>query len=324
MVASKDRQEMKLDQAARAAWLYYVAGDTQEAIAEKLGVSRPAAQRLVALAVSEKLVRIELTRPIAQCAELAQRIGSAFDLVICDVQPTVPNEPLATQQGIALAAALRLESAIATSAPVVIGLTTGRTLRAMVDQVSPTNRPQHRLLSLAGSIGRDASANRYEAVMRLADRLGCRCYPRPLPLVAETRAERDVLAGQRSYLMLNDLAQKAKLSLAGIGDVSWDGPLHVDGFLTDEELEELGEEGAVGEVAGWVFDRDGKLIDGSFNARVLSAPLRHTRDRALVAVGGGPRKIAPIAAALRGRLINGLITDEATAAGVVAQMDAGG
>ncbi len=311
---------MKLDLAARAAWLYYVAGDTQEAIADKLGVSRPAAQRLVALAVSEKLVRVELTRPIARCAELAERLSKAFDLVICDVQPTVPNEPVATLQGIALAAALRLEGAIATSAPVVIGLTTGRTLRAMVDQVSPTNRPQHRLLSLAGSIGRDASANRYEAVMRLADRLGCRCFPRPLPLVAETIAERDVLATQRSYLMLNDLAMKAKLSLAGIGDVSWDGPLHVDGFVTDEELQELGEAGAVGEVAGWVFDRDGRLIEGSFNARVLSAPLRHSRDRALVAVGGGPRKVAPIAAALRGRLINGLITDEDTAAAVAAQV----
>lgn len=320
MVATRSRQDMKLDQAARAAWLYYVAGDTQEEIAEKLGVSRPAAQRLVALAVSEQLVRVELTRPIAQCAVLAEQLRAAFDLALCDVQPTVPGEPGATQQGVALAAALRLESAIATNAPVVLGLTTGRTLRAMVDQVAPTNRPQHRLVSLAGSIGRDASANRYEVVMRLADRLGCRCFPRPLPLVAETVEERDLLATQRSYQILNDLAQKARLSLAGIGDVSWDGPLHIDGFVTDEELQELGEKGAVGEVAGWVFDKDGRLIDGSFNRRVLSAPLSADADRLLVAVGGGPRKVAPITAALRGRVINGLITDEETAAAVAASL----
>ncbi|HYW21039.1 MAG TPA: sugar-binding domain-containing protein [Nodularia sp. (in: cyanobacteria)] len=42
----------KLDQAAHAAWLYYIAGNTQEEIAAKLNVSRQAAQRLVALAVS--------------------------------------------------------------------------------------------------------------------------------------------------------------------------------------------------------------------------------------------------------------------------------
>lgn len=311
---------MKLDQAARAAWLYYVAGNTQEEIAEKLGVSRPGAQRLVALAVSEKLVRIDLTRPIAECASLAETLTAKFDLGLCDVQPTVPGEPLATQQSVALAAALRLESAIATSVPVVLGLTTGRTLRAMVDLVAPASRPQHKLVSLAGSIGRDASANRYEVVMRLADRLGCRCFPRPMPLVAETLEERDILATQRSYAQLNELGLKARLSLAGIGDLSWDGPLHIDGFVTDEELQELSDHGAVGEVAGWVFDKDGALIEGSFNQRVLSAPLSPAPDRLLVAVGGGPRKVAPITSALRGKVINGLITDEATAAAIVASL----
>jgi DNA-binding transcriptional regulator LsrR (DeoR family) len=311
---------MKLDQAARAAWLYYVAGKTQEEIAEKLGVSRPAAQRLVALAVSEKLVRVALTRPIARCAELSETLAERFDLRICDIEPSDPGGSSAVVTGVALAAALRLEAVIATSAPVVIGLTTGRSLRAMVDHVAPANRPQHRLVSLVGSIGRDASANRYEVVMRLADRLGCRCYPRPMPLVAETADERDLYAAQRSYVMLNDLAERAKLSLVGISDVSWDGPLHVDGFLTDEELEELNEQKAVGEIAGWAYDRDGKLIAGSFNRRVLSAPLQHDPARMVVAIGGGPRKVMPIAAALRGRLINGLITDEQTAAAVVASL----
>ncbi|MEO1298709.1 MAG: sugar-binding transcriptional regulator, partial [Cyanobacteria bacterium J06636_16] len=47
---SRHSRERKLDLAARAAWLYYIAGDTQEAIATKLEVSRQAAQRLVALA----------------------------------------------------------------------------------------------------------------------------------------------------------------------------------------------------------------------------------------------------------------------------------
>src|SRR5690606_568602 len=43
----------RLDDAARAGWLYYVAGNTQDQIAAKLGISRQSAQRLVSLAVSE-------------------------------------------------------------------------------------------------------------------------------------------------------------------------------------------------------------------------------------------------------------------------------
>src|SRR3712207_7609151 len=53
-----------LDQAARAAWLYYIAGNTQDEIAHKLNVSRQAVQRLVSLAVSEKLIKFRLDHPI--------------------------------------------------------------------------------------------------------------------------------------------------------------------------------------------------------------------------------------------------------------------
>ena len=48
---SLERQQQKLDLAARAAWLYYVANNKQEEISEKLH-----AQRLVSLAGSEGLI----------------------------------------------------------------------------------------------------------------------------------------------------------------------------------------------------------------------------------------------------------------------------
>ena len=45
-----DKFEVKLDQAARAAWMSYVGGLTQDEIASQLGVSRPGVQRLLAFA----------------------------------------------------------------------------------------------------------------------------------------------------------------------------------------------------------------------------------------------------------------------------------
>ena len=64
----------RLDDAARAGWLYYIAGRTQDEIAAAMGISRQAAQRLVSLAVSEKLVRVWMEHPIARCLELAAAI----------------------------------------------------------------------------------------------------------------------------------------------------------------------------------------------------------------------------------------------------------
>ncbi len=42
-----DHESNHFDDAARAAWLYYVAGNTQDEIARKLGVSRQSVQRFV-------------------------------------------------------------------------------------------------------------------------------------------------------------------------------------------------------------------------------------------------------------------------------------
>ena len=56
------KQQEKRDQAARAAWLYYVGNHTQQDIAEQLGVSRQIAQRLIAYAV-EPVSYTHLTLP---------------------------------------------------------------------------------------------------------------------------------------------------------------------------------------------------------------------------------------------------------------------
>jgi DNA-binding transcriptional regulator LsrR (DeoR family) len=50
--------DQRLDAAARAGWLYYVARMTQDEIARELGVSRQKAQRLVSLAASTGLVKV--------------------------------------------------------------------------------------------------------------------------------------------------------------------------------------------------------------------------------------------------------------------------
>lgn len=45
---SKD--DIRLDQKVRAAWMYYIAGQNQSEIASQLGTSRPVVQRLIAAA----------------------------------------------------------------------------------------------------------------------------------------------------------------------------------------------------------------------------------------------------------------------------------
>ena len=62
---------------------------------------------------------------------------------------------------------------------------------------------------------------------------------------------------------------------------------------------------------------DGKLIDGIINDRVASAPLPSRENSLVVAIAMGKRKLPGIRATLLRRLVNGLITDERTAEGLL-------
>jgi len=312
MSARGERKDRRLDEAARAAWLYFNGGKTQEEIAAILSLSRQAVQRLVNLAVDEKLIRFRLDHRISSCMELTERLTDRYELELCDVAPGEPDTPISTS-GVAGAAAMRLERLLAGETPIVLGVGSGRTMRAAVEQMEEFSRPQHKIMALVGSLAADGHATRYDVVMRLADKFGAQRYPVPAPVLAASVEERETLQALTIFRSLRDLREHARACFLGIGDVAWQAPLHTDGLISDTELARLVEAGAVGELAGWTFDEKGALLDGPFNDRVVSLPLEQPPRRLTTLVGFGPRKVKAIRGALVGRLANGLITDEATA-----------
>ncbi|VDS10689.1 Transcriptional regulator LsrR [Paracoccus haematequi] len=303
---------VRLDDAARAGWLYYVAGNTQDEIARKLGVSRQSAQRLVAMAVSEKLIKVRLDHPIARCMDLAGALSDRFGLMSCEIVPSDPDAPgLIT--GVAIAAAAELERVLKSPDRRIVSLGTGRALKATVEQLPRMSCPQHVVVSRLGNMMQDGSASPYNATISLAERIGAPHYPYPLPVLARNPAELAAMRNQEAVRNTIDLCQQADLSLVGIGQMDRSAPLFVDGFVSAEEMDQLAALGAAGEITSWVYDSEGRVIDCAFNARVASAPLPRAAERPVIAVATGEAKLPAIRAALVGRLVNGLITSEATA-----------
>jgi DNA-binding transcriptional regulator LsrR (DeoR family) len=311
-----DAEKSRLDEAARAGWLYFIAGHTQDEIARMLQISRASAQRLVSLCLAERLITFRLEHPIAACMELAASLKNAFKLDYCDVVPSDPAAPQ-TVAGIAERAASALESILRSDKPVVVALGTGRAVRAAVERVSPIDRPNHQIVSLVGNISTDGSASFFDTVGRLADVTKSRHYPMPLPFLMSSEKERDQMLRLEPISKVRALAAKADLRLVGIGQMDQDAQVLVDGFITRLELFDMMRRGAAGEVPGWAFDADGRIIDGGTNRRLTSIPPRVPAAALTVGAAVGQAKVAAIRAALKGRLINGLITDEATAAAIL-------
>jgi DNA-binding transcriptional regulator LsrR (DeoR family) len=312
MSARQDPASRRLDDAARAGWLYYVAGNNQEEIAQKLGVSRQTAQRLVSLSVSEGLIKVRLDHPIAHCMELAAALQSHYALDLVEVVPSDPQSR-STTTGIAEAAAAEIERRLRASEPMVMAIGTGRTLKAAIDQLTPMECPQHKIVSLTGSIAPDGSAAYYNVIFDIAGLVKARSFPMPLPVIASSAAERDLLRGQPMIRETIALAARADVTFVGIGDLGPEAPLYLDGFITEAELKALQKAGAVAEIVGWAFDAEGRLIEGLTNDRVVSAALPSREIALVVALAKGEKKLPGIRAALNRRLVNGLLTDELTA-----------
>lgn len=303
----------RLDDAARAGWLYYVAGNTQDQIAAKLGISRQTAQRLVSLAVSERLIKVRVDHPIANCLDLAARLKARFALDLVEVVPSDPTSQ-STTIGIAEAAAAEIEKRLLSTEPIVMAIGTGRTLKAAIEQLPSMDCPHHKVVSLTGNISPDGSAAFYNVIFTMSDRVKARSFPMPLPVIASSPQEREMLLSQPMIQPTLELAAKADVTFVGIGDLGPNAPLYEDGFITKAELKALQKAGGVAEIVGWAFDHEGRFIEGITNDRVSSAPLPSRESSLVVALAMGERKLPGILAAMNRRLINGLITDEKTAA----------
>ncbi|MCA2010018.1 sugar-binding transcriptional regulator [Pararhodobacter sp. CCB-MM2] len=310
-------EERKLDDAARAAWLAYTGGCKQDEIAQIMGISRQSAQRLVSQALAAGLVKVRIDHPIARCMDLARQLRERYGLALCEVVPSLDSF---ASSGLAVSQATGnlLERYLTQPEPLVIGLGTGRVLRAAVEHLPHLDCAQHKIVSLTGNISPDGSTAFYNVLFTIADKITAQTYPVPLPVITASAEERAALLGQKTLDVTRALAERADIRLVGVGTMIEAAPLVIDGFITQADQRRLREKGAVGEIVGFVFDAEGRLIEDEINSRVSSASLSRDHPGPTIAAAHGPDKVPAIRGALIGRLANGLVTDEDTAAALLA------
>jgi DNA-binding transcriptional regulator LsrR (DeoR family) len=312
-----DPEPSTLDDAARAGWLYYVGGLTQDQIAAELGVSRQRAQRLVAKALAEGLVHVRLEHPIARCMALEAALMRRFGLAHVRVAPGLGPQG-DTARATASAAAGLLERFLQEPEPRVFAFGTGRSLSSMVAALAPQETERHRIVSLIGNIAPDGSASFYDVIQRLADKLHAPHYPMSVPLVLDTPEERALFHALGPVQAVVRLAQAADVTFVGVGQMDAGAPLYKDGFLTLEQLRAMQAQGAAGEIVGNVYDAQGRYIVTPLTGCIGGVPIEPGRSSPVIGVAAGANKVIPIRAALTGHILNGLVTDEPTAAALLA------
>ncbi|GGN24990.1 MULTISPECIES: sugar-binding transcriptional regulator [Marinomonas] len=312
----KSNSESDGSLAIRAAWLHYVGGLTQAAVAKRLGLTSVKVHRLISKAVTEGAVKVTIDGNITECVRLENQLIERFGLGQCIVAPDLGEEgiPLKT---LGQAGSSYLQNVLTMRPNITIGLALGRALAAVVHQLPRLDTPNIRFVSLLGGLTRDYSINRDDVLHWIAAKTGAPAYTMPVPLLANSVEDRIVLLAQKGVQDVFTMANNADVKFIGIGTVAQTAQLVASGPIKPEEIIEIARSGAVGEVMGHFYDENGCIVETSLSARMLSVSLEGNKGE-VIAVSGGEEKIEAIRAALKGSLLTGLITDELTARAILA------
>jgi DNA-binding transcriptional regulator LsrR (DeoR family) len=152
-----------------------------------------------------------------------------------------------------------------------------------------------------------------EAVRRAAEVAGGEAHPIYAPMLLPDAATANALRSQTGVARAFEYFDKVTVAAVSIG--SWaPGISTVHDMLTPEERDHYAELGATAEMSAHLFDAKGRRIGRDLGERCITVEAdRLRRIPEVVAVAGGLRKAAAIAAVLRSGLVTNLVTDTAVA-----------
>lgn len=318
MTVTKDAIELRL--MSKASSLYYFQGLNQREIADRLHLSRPKVSRLLQQARDRDIVQISVTSPEGSFVDLETEFEARFgleEMVITTSGLSEENGDTAfLKRQIGAAAANFLRRTVEDGD--VLGVTWGTTLRAMTRALQPTDTENVHVVQTLGGVGPpEAEAHAADLSRRLTQLLGGQLTALPTPGIVDTPHVREVLLSDRHVQSAFELFPKLTAAYVGIGALSTNPIFDKDPSVSERTYDDLVASKAVGDIALRFFDAEGRKVATSLDERMIGITLEQLRKTdCVVGVAGGAEKVDAIHGALRGRLIDVLITDHATATNV--------
>lgn len=297
------------DLLVQASRLYYELGETQNEVADRLGVTRPQVSRLLKRARAEGIVEIRIIdRDTAESAA-ADALRQRFGLDAVHLAPTLAGPDDLTRRIVGRLAADVLRANLRDGA--VVGIGHGASVGAVADALDGAATPVGAtIVPLAGgywSTGPDRDPFR-----RIAEAFGAQPHGLMAPGLLDDAGTKRALESHAGVQAVLDLWARLDVALYGIGGRSW-GAASVGADVARD----LDDSEAVGEILIAPFDIHGAFVCPELRDRVLAFDARQLgRVPVSIGVAAGTRKVEPILGALRAGVVRTLVTDVETAEAV--------
>ena len=297
--------------------MYFLDGRSQDDVAKALGTSRSNVSRMLSAARAQGIVEIRVHDQTARAVELEQALKDRYGLAHARVAAFRPGADTTTAAGDL--AAQWLDETLRDGE--VLGLSWGTALQAMVEAFAVDQPRNVEVVPLVGGLSTLASmVSGEELVRELAGRLGATFRYLHAPGLLRSKAALDSLLAEPAVAEVLERAQAADIAMVGIGAVgSGSSKDIVDGLgLSSAEREAFFAAEPVGDACCRFFDAEGREIGGVVHDRVLAIELDRLRAiPTVIGVATGPEKVPGVLGAIRGGLIDGLVTDAGLALALV-------
>lgn len=308
------RDSRELDVAAEIANLYYNHHLSQYEIAQKLFYSKSKVSRILTKAHELKIVEVKINYPLRRVPHLEAVLEKKYNLdeaIVTKDFPDYVDSDIRIKRLTKMAATF-IDSKL--NDGMSIGLSWGRTLAQLVKEIQPTCKKNIKVVQVIGCAAETylVDCNSMKLVENFAEKYDC---PKSLiyaPLYVKNNIVKKYLIQERIIKTALDNAKKVDILVSGIGGFNTEvKDSTFAGYFTDTKIAELKLNGTVGIFCGHFFDINGNQLLSEFEDNIIGIGLQDIRNIPyVIAVSGGVNKDIATHAALQGKYIHCLATDE--------------
>jgi DNA-binding transcriptional regulator LsrR (DeoR family) len=289
----------------KAAWLYYTHGLRQDEVAQRLEISRASVAMYLRRAREMGIVTITTSTELFSDDVLARELEDATGLTTVWIVPEDRQamDPAAEMPVVAASVFLEL-----INKGERVGVAWGRTVYHIADVMPFADLRGVTVVQLCGNLGAPYSYRPDQCTTEIARRLNAEGINFYAPLVLSSERLAEELRGEPVIREQLAAISDCQLALYSVGGIEEDSHLVKCGALSAQGMHEMGEQGAVGVIAGQLIDHNGQWMDCAHNRRCISADLdsiRAIKKRMLVVQEDN--KFEPLIAALKGGFASHLV-----------------
>lgn len=314
--------DKEIAEISQVAHMYYNRDMLQPEIAEKMFFSRSKVSRMLKKARELGIVEIKVRRVLNRAANVEKKLQELFDVREAIVVTTVDGDAEEIIGTVTDFAAMYVSDLLKGNC--IMGVSRGSTIIRVVNKLAKVHECNLHAVQLMGSSAEeDNSIESRELVNEVSGLFAGVSHYLNTPLYVDDVYAKEVLLQDKTVQETFNLMRRCNLVLTGLGgfEPAASSP-NWYGYVTQRHLAELEEKRAVGSICAQFFNIDGQPVPCEWNEKRIGMPFEYIKKTGrTISVAAGQNKVKPIVGALRGQLLDVLITDVNTAISAIEQQE---